>query len=443
MAPSMPALAFAGLGAMGYGMAAHLLKSGFPVVGYDVYAPVMEKLVAAGGKSAKTPREAVKDVEFFVCMVANSVQATPLLFDPENGAVGALRKDATILMCSTVAPAYIAEIRSRLDEMGRTDVRLIDSPVSGGAARAANGTLSIFSSGTESDLGNAHPILDCMAGKLYNVPGGIGAGSNAKLIHQIFAGINIAMASEAMGLAAAAGLDTQKAFDYLKESEGNSWMFSNRVPYMLNTNLPPYSAITIIAKDVAIITSTSRAKKFPLPLLSTAEQLYMTGISAGWGKEDDCVMVRLYLPGRGDLVAKQAGVATDVNPTSPITVETIKDLMLGVHLAAVAEAMKFSEHLGLDTDLVYHIVTNAAGASAAFLMGFGEMRKGAWSLKAVAGVDGIRDRLVSFVNVILFVFRKTNSFAQMAAVEKAFKLQYPLFLSSAALQQFHLHLHQY
>jgi 3-hydroxyisobutyrate dehydrogenase len=396
MAPSMPALAFAGLGAMGYGMAAHLLKSGFPVVGYDVYAPVMEKLVAAGGKSAKTPREAVKDVEFFVCMVANSVQATPLLFDPENGAVGALRKDATILMCSTVAPAYIAEARSRLDEMGRTDVRLVDSPVSGGAARAANGTLSIFSSGTKSDLGNAHPILDCMAGKLYNVPGGIGAGSNAKLIHQIFAGINIAMASEAMGLAAAAGLDTQKAFDYLKESEGNSWMFSNRVPYMLNTNLPPYSAITIIAKDVAIITSTSRAKKFPLPLLSTAEQLYMTGISAGWGKEDDCVMVRLYLPGRGDLVAKQAGLATDVNPTSPITVETIKDLMLGVHLAAVAEAMKFSEHLGLDTDLVYDIVTNAAGASAAFLMSFEEMRKGAWSLKAVAGVDGIRDRLVSF-----------------------------------------------
>jgi 3-hydroxyisobutyrate dehydrogenase len=397
MSSSKPALAFAGLGAMGYGMAAHLLKSGFPVIGYDVYAPAMEKLVAAGpgAKSSKTPRGAVKEVEFFVCMVANSVQATPLLFDSETGAVGALSKDATILMCSTVAPAYIAEVRSRLDELGRADVKLIDSPVSGGAARAANGTLSIFSSGTDFDLTNAYPILDCMAGKLYHVPGGIGAGSNAKLIHQIFAGVNIAMASEAMGLAAAAGLDTQNTFDRLKESEGNSWMFSNRVPYMLNPNLPPYSAITIIAKDVAIITSTSRAKKFPLPLLSTAEQLYLTGISAGWGKEDDCVMVRLYLPGRGDLVAKQAGAATNASSASSITVETIKDLMVGVHLAAVGEAMNFSRHLGLDIDLVYDIVTNAAGASAAFLMGFEEMRKGAWSLKAVTGVDGIRDRLVS------------------------------------------------
>lgn len=230
MSSSKPALAFAGLGAMGFGMAAHLVKSGFPVVGYDVYAPAMQKLVAAGGKSSKTPRDAVQEVEFFVCMVANSIQATPLLFDSETGAVGALKKDTTIVMCSTVAPAYIAELRSRLDDIGRADVRLVDAPVSGGAARAANGTLSIFSSGRESDLANAHAILDCMAGKLYNVPGGIGAGSNAKLIHQIFAGINIAMASEAMGLAAAAGLDTQKAFDYLKESEGNSWMFSNRVP---------------------------------------------------------------------------------------------------------------------------------------------------------------------------------------------------------------------
>jgi hypothetical protein len=109
------------------------------------------------------------------------------------------------------------------------------------------------------------------------------------------------------------------------------------------------------------------------------------------------------------MVAKQVGVATDAHPTSSITVETIKDLMVGVHLAAVAEAMKFSEHLGLDTDLVYDIVSNAAGASAAFLMGFEEMRKGGWSLKAVTGVDKIRDRLVSFREVMFFGFVKSNS----------------------------------
>src|SRR5437763_5362446 len=143
MSSSKPMLAFAGLVAMGYAMAMHLVKSGFPVIYYDVCVPAMEKLVAAGSRSSKTPREAAQEVSFLVCMVANSAQATPLLFDAETGALGGLRKDAMILMCSTVAPAYIAQVRNRLDQGGRADVRLIDAPVSGGIAQAANGTLSI------------------------------------------------------------------------------------------------------------------------------------------------------------------------------------------------------------------------------------------------------------------------------------------------------------
>ena len=273
MTSTKPKLVFAGLGAMGYGMASHLLKSGFSVIGYDVYQPAMERLVAEGGQSASTPREAAMGVEFFVCMVANSLQATPLLFHPDTGAVEALPKNASILMCSTVAPAYIDEVKICLHEIGRSDVRLIDSPVSGGAARAANGTLSIFSSGEEDYLSNAHTILQYLSGKLYKVPGGLGSGSKAKLIHQIFAGVNIAMASEAMGLTAAAGLNTQEAFDELKYGEGESWIFNNRVPHMFDPTLPPYSAITIIAKDVvsllnlASMTSSSTYVALQLSLL--------------------------------------------------------------------------------------------------------------------------------------------------------------------------------
>ena len=100
-----------------------------------------------------------------------------------------------------------------------------------------------------------------MSSKLYRIPGGLGGGSKAKLIHQIFAGVNIAMASEAMGLAAAAGLNTQEAFEFLKNSNGDSWMFSNRVPHMLNPSLPPYSAINIIAKDVVSLGSALRYRR--------------------------------------------------------------------------------------------------------------------------------------------------------------------------------------
>ncbi len=237
---------------MGYGMAAHLVRSGYAVTGFDVYQPALDRFLKEGkaASAAKTPKEAVHDADVFICMVATSVQATPLLFDAESGAVQGLKANATIIMCSTVAPAYIDELQSRLKGAGRSDLRLIDSPVSGGAGRAADGTLSIFASGAKEDVEIARVVLQCMSGKLYEIPGGLGGGSNAKMIHQVFAGIHIAMANEAMGLAAAAGLDTREVFEKLKGSEASSWMFENRVPPMLDAGLGRYSAITIIAKDV-------------------------------------------------------------------------------------------------------------------------------------------------------------------------------------------------
>lgn len=237
---------------MGYGMAAHLVQSGYAVTGFDVYQPALDRFLKEGkaASAAKTPKEAVHDVDVLICMVATSAQATPLLFDAETGAVQGLKANATIIMCSTVAPAYIDELQSRLKEAGRSDLRLIDSPVSGGAGRAADGTLSIFASGAKEDVETARAVLQCMSGKLYEIPGGLGGGSNAKMIHQVFAGIYIAMANEAMGLAAAAGLDTREVFEKLKGSEASSWMFENRVPPMLDAGLGRYSAITIIAKDV-------------------------------------------------------------------------------------------------------------------------------------------------------------------------------------------------
>ncbi|KAL8735129.1 MAG: hypothetical protein Q9166_001005 [cf. Caloplaca sp. 2 TL-2023] len=373
MPSQSPKIAFAGLGAMGCGMAAHLVKCGFQVTGFDVYRPALERFTAEGPSAsiAKTPFEAVQDVEFFVCMVANSMQATPLLFDDDTGAVKGLRNNATIIMCSTVAPAYIEELQRRLKEIGRSDILLIDSPVSGGAGRAADGTLSIFASGAREHLENARAILECMSGKLYEIPGGLGGGSKTKLIHQIFAGVNIAMASEAMGLAAVAGLDTRDVF------------------------------------EKGIITQTSRQHSFPLPLLSTAEQLYLSAISAGWGAEDDCVLVRLYLPpGQGDLVARQADRPDPLPIKHNITLETIEDIIVGVHTAAIAEAMGFCEYLGIETDLMYDIVSHAAGTSRVFETAFQGMKEKGWRIEGVEVGGEVGERLVSAFVFVTVVMRK-------------------------------------
>jgi len=80
-------LAFAGLGAMGFGMAANLIKKGHKVTGFDVYAPTLDRFKAAGGDTATSPCEAAKGKSILVCMVANSQQADSVLFDTSHGAV--------------------------------------------------------------------------------------------------------------------------------------------------------------------------------------------------------------------------------------------------------------------------------------------------------------------------------------------------------------------
>ena len=174
-------------------------------------------------------------------------------------------------MLSTVAPAYIDEIVRKLEEEGRSDVGVVDCPVSGGAGRAVQGTLSIFPSDSDDISEHVHHILECMSGRLYTIPGGLGGGSKAKLTYQIFAGVNIAMASEAIGLAAAAGLNTNRMYEEMRKSGAGSWTFENRVPPMFDKDHAPYSAVTIVAKDVGIITDTCRKERFPLPLLATSE----------------------------------------------------------------------------------------------------------------------------------------------------------------------------
>jgi len=326
---------FAGLGAMGFGMATNLVKLGHSVTGFDVYEPTLARFKAQGGLTALSPRNAAEGNEVFICMVANAQQVQAVLFESEDGAVRGLPNDAVLLLCSTVPPAYLKEVQAYLVECGRSDICLVDCPVSGGSVRAAQGTLSIFSSGTPDSLERGHRILSDLSdpAKLYLIPGGIGMGSNVKAAHQVCAGIHIAVSSEAMGLAAKAGLNTREVFEFIKGAGGNSWMFSNRVPHMLDNDQVGYSAIDIILKDMGIVMSSARLQGFPLPLSAAAEQLYITAAARGMGRQDDCDLVSLYIPQTPLAVHDQAKVSRvtqeSTPPSSPVVIRKIGFIGLG------------------------------------------------------------------------------------------------------------------
>jgi 3-hydroxyisobutyrate dehydrogenase len=259
-------VAFLGLGAMGFGMATNLVKKGFSVTGFDVYAPTLQRFAAAGGKTSTTPREAVKNARYVVFMVATAAQILSALFEEGTGAIWELPRDAVVLLCSTGPPEHSPNVRKLLDERyARPDVHIVDAPVSGGTIRAAAGTLTILASGPSEAVTHARPVLDAMAGeKLYLIPGGLGAGTKVKMVHQVLAGVHIVMTSEAMGFAAALGLNTRQAFEHLKAGEGDSWMFDNRVPHMLERDPVIYSALNIITKDIVSMSpSPSRVESSP------------------------------------------------------------------------------------------------------------------------------------------------------------------------------------
>ncbi|KAF4986227.1 hypothetical protein FDECE_16058 [Fusarium decemcellulare] len=292
---------FVGLGAMGLGMACNLMKNPeYRVCGYDVFLPSVTSFAAKGGRVADSPREAAKDSTFLVIMAANVEQVDKIIFDIDTGVL------QSILICSTISPTYYDNLTSRLTHVGRDDILVVDCPVSGGAQRAAQGTLTIFASGSLKALHHSQQLLRCMSEKLHIIDGGEGVASKIKMVNQLLVGVHISVAAEAMGLAAKAELNTQEVYNIITNAAGNSWAFENRVPHMLNAEWTPLSALNIFVKDMGIVVSAARSLRFPVPLASTAEQLFIAGSAQGYGADDDAGLVRVFLPRCPDKVREQA-----------------------------------------------------------------------------------------------------------------------------------------
>jgi 3-hydroxyisobutyrate dehydrogenase-like beta-hydroxyacid dehydrogenase len=182
-------------------------------------------------------------------MALSKASEAPMIEDAANN-MEALPHQATIILCSTVPASFLESTRERLAVLARQDINIVDSPVSGGSVRAGEGSLTILSSGSLEAMASSKKVLDDMSATLHVIPGGISAASKIKMINQLLAGIHIAAAAEAMGLAAKMGLNTRTVFDVIRNAAGNSWMFENRVPHMLENDWTPHSALDIFVKDM-------------------------------------------------------------------------------------------------------------------------------------------------------------------------------------------------
>ena len=294
-------VAVIGLGSMGSGMAASLMRGGFDVVGYDVSAESMENVARAGAGTAASPAEAAAHADIVISVVVNAGQTETVLFG-EDGASSTMRPGAVFVSCATMAPETARQLGERLEATGRL---YLDAPISGGATRAASGELTILASGSPQAFEAARPALDAMASKLYELGDAPGVGAAFKMINQLLAGVHIAAACEAMTFAARQKLDLAKVYEVITASAGNSWMFENRMPHVLEGDYTPRSAVDIFVKDLGIVQDMARSDRYPGPLAAAALQMYLAASGAGMGQDDDASLARLYaqlsattLPGR-------------------------------------------------------------------------------------------------------------------------------------------------
>ncbi|MBB1604367.1 L-threonate dehydrogenase [Variovorax sp. UMC13] len=286
-----------GLGAMGLGIAQTLRSNGYEVHVCDVRPGAAAAFAEGGGVAHATPADVGAACDVVVSVVVNAAQTEAVLFG-EHGAAATMRAGSTFVMCSTVDPNWSAALEQRLNASG---LHYIDAPISGGAAKAASGQMTVMSAAKPEAYARAGAVLDAMAGKVYRLGDSAGAGSKVKIINQLLAGVHIAAAAEAMALGLREGVDAAALYEVITHSAGNSWMFENRMAHVLAADYTPLSAVDIFVKDLGLVLDTARASKFPLPLASTAHQMFMQASTAGFAKEDDSAVIKIFpgitLPG--------------------------------------------------------------------------------------------------------------------------------------------------
>ena len=285
----MAKIGFIGLGIMGKPMSKNLIKAGHELVVFDVVPASVQDVVAAGAKAADSSRAVAEQCNTIIVIVPNSPHVKAAVLGPKGVLEGA-KKGALVIDMSSIDPTVSKEVGGELAKKG---IRFIDAPVSGGEPKAIDGTLSIMVGGKKADFEEALPILKSMGASVV-LCGEIGAGNVTKLANQIIVALNIAGMSEALVLAAKAGVDPELVFDAIKGGLAGSTVLNAKAPMALARNIKPGFRINLHIKDLANALDAGHAVGVPLPLTSQAMEIMQALKVDGMGDADHSAIIRFY-----------------------------------------------------------------------------------------------------------------------------------------------------
>jgi len=285
----MKKIGFIGLGIMGKPMARNLLKAGYSLTVYDIVPEKIDDVVEAGAKAGSSSKEVAEKSEIVITMLPNSPEVKEAVLG-KNGVLEGAKPGTILIDMSSIAPLASKEVAEKAKEKG---VTVLDAPVSGGEPKAIEGTLAIMVGGSQETFDEVEDILSVMGASVTRV-GEIGSGNMTKLANQIIVALNIAAMSEAMVLAAKAGVNAEKVFQAIRGGLAGSTVLDAKMPLVLEGNFKPGFRIELHIKDLANALDTAHEVGVPVPLSSAVMEVMQALKVDGKGADDHGGIIQFY-----------------------------------------------------------------------------------------------------------------------------------------------------
>ncbi len=277
-----------GVGNMGGAIAQRLLDINAEVRVRDIRPEAERSLAQRGARIAASPAELVAQVDVTLIVVVNARQIDAVLFEEGGAAEPALPAGHAVLLLSTIAPADARRIAERLSARG---VAVLDAPISGGPARARDGSMSMMLAGEEAACARLQPLLDLLCGRVFRIGAAAGQASAMKLVNNLLAGVNLAAGAEALSLGRRAGLDPALMLEVIGASSGACWMLADRGVRWLAGDKTPRAHLSILAKDLELVLALAAEQGSVAPFGQVAHRRFAEALATGLAGADDSALL--------------------------------------------------------------------------------------------------------------------------------------------------------
>ncbi|HEY4354741.1 MAG TPA: NAD(P)-dependent oxidoreductase [Acidobacteriaceae bacterium] len=274
-------VALLGLGTMGSGMAANLLKAGYPLAVYNRTKAKGEPLAALGARLCDTPAEAAVGADVVISMLSDDA-ASREAWTGENGALTTVGIGSILIESSTVSPVWVAELAALASQAG---AELVDAPVTGSRVHAESGQLNFLAGGNAATVEAITPLLRVM-GKDVQHLGPVGSGAKLKLINNFLCGVQAASLAEGLAWLERSGLDREKSLAILKGGAPGSPLLASLSARMVNRDYTVNFALKLMSKDLQYAHDEAAANGIDLTTAANARALFENAAERGFGEKD-------------------------------------------------------------------------------------------------------------------------------------------------------------